>query len=71
VASPERAAGLVEGNRYDTSVAAEVITGKYAYHLPIYREQDYLCPSGKGAILDRGRRACWQCCYSVDGSWAR
>jgi hypothetical protein len=29
------------------------------------------CPSGKGAILDRGRRACWQCCYSVDGSWAR
>jgi hypothetical protein len=30
-----------------------------------------LCPSGKGAILDRGRRACWQCCYSVDGSWAR
>ena len=46
VASPERPTGLVEGNRYDTSVAAEVITGKYAYHLPIYREQDYFAGSG-------------------------
>jgi transposase len=46
VASPERARGLVEGNRYDTSVAAEVITGKYAYHLPIYREQDYFAGCG-------------------------
>lgn len=46
VASPERAAGLVEGNRYDTSVAAEVITGKYAYHLPVYREQDYFAGCG-------------------------
>jgi transposase len=46
VVSPERAAGLVQGNRYDTSVAAEVITGKYAYHLPIYREQDYFAGCG-------------------------
>ena len=46
VASPERPTGLVEGNRYDTSVAAEVITGKYAYHLPIYREQDYFAGCG-------------------------
>jgi transposase len=46
VASPERPTGLVEGNRYDTSVAAEIITGKYAYHLPIYREQDYFAGSG-------------------------
>jgi len=46
VASPTRASGLVEGNRYDTSVAAEVITGKYAYHLPIYREQDYFAGCG-------------------------
>jgi hypothetical protein len=36
----------VEGNRYDTSVAAEVITGKYGYHLPIYRQQDYFAGSG-------------------------
>jgi len=33
VGSPERPTGLVEGNRYDTSVAAEVITGKYGYPL--------------------------------------
>ena len=44
--SPERPTGLVEGNRYDTSVAAEILTGKYAYHMPIYREQDYFAGSG-------------------------
>ena len=46
VVSPERPTGLVEGNRYDTSVAAEILTGKYAYHMPIYREQDYFAGSG-------------------------
>ena len=37
VASPERPIGLVEGDRYDTSVAAEIITAKYGYHIPVYR----------------------------------
>jgi len=46
VVSPERPTGLVEGDRYDTSVAAEVLTGKYGYHLPIYRQQDYFAGSG-------------------------
>jgi transposase len=46
VASPPREEGLVEGNRYDTSVAAEIVTGKYGYHLPIYRQQDYFAGSG-------------------------
>ena len=46
VASPERPTGLVEGNRYDTSVAAEVITAKYGYHLPTYRQQDAFAGSG-------------------------
>jgi transposase len=46
VASPERPTGLVEGDRYDTSVAAEVLTGKYGYHLPVYRQQDYFAGSG-------------------------
>lgn len=46
VQSPERKAGLVEGNRYDTSVAAEIITAKYGYHLPIYRQQDCFAESG-------------------------
>ncbi len=46
VGSPERPTGLVEGDRYDTSVAAEVLTGKYGYHMPIYRQQDYFAGSG-------------------------
>jgi transposase len=46
IASPERPTGLVEGNRYDTSVAAEVITDKYGYHQPIYRQQDSFAGSG-------------------------
>lgn len=41
IASPERPPGIVEGNKYDSSVAAEIITGKYSYHLPLYRLQDY------------------------------
>ena len=46
VTQAERPAGLVEGNRYDTSVAAEVITNKYAYHLTLYREQDQFAAAG-------------------------
>lgn len=41
IASPERPTGIVEGNKYDSSVAAEILTGKYSYHLPLYRQQDY------------------------------
>ena len=47
-----RPEGLVEGNRYDTSVAAEIVTAKYGYHLPIYRQQDYF--AGSGWIPSRG-----------------
>jgi transposase len=46
VASPERPTGLVEGDRYDTSVAAEIITAKYGYHLPVYRQQDLFAGCG-------------------------
>ena len=46
VAQPDRPQGLVEGNRYDTSIAAEIITAKFGYHLPIYRQQDYFAGSG-------------------------
>ena len=46
VASPERPTGLVEGDRYDTSVAAEIITAKYGFHMPIYRQQDLFAGSG-------------------------
>jgi transposase len=46
VAAPERPTGLVEGDRYDASVAAEILTNKYGYHLPIYRQQDMFAGSG-------------------------
>jgi hypothetical protein len=41
----ERPTSLVEGNRYDPSIAAE-ITAKYGYHLPFYRQQDLFAGSG-------------------------
>jgi transposase len=46
IASPERPTGLVEGDRYDAGVAAEVITAKFGYHLPLYRQQDMFAGSG-------------------------
>lgn len=46
VAAPARPIGLVEGDRYDTGVAAEIITAKYGYHLPVYRQQDLFAGSG-------------------------
>ena len=41
-----RPASLVCGDRYDTSIAAEVITSKYGYHLPVYRQEDIFAGSG-------------------------
>lgn len=46
VATAARPQGIVEGDKYDVSVAAEIITNKYAYHLPIYRQQDLFAGSG-------------------------
>jgi transposase len=46
VSSPERPVGLVEGDRYDTSVATEAVVSKYAFHMPIYRQQDRFAGSG-------------------------
>ena len=37
---------LVEGNRYDTSLGAEIVTAKFDFHLPIYRQQDIFAGSG-------------------------
>ena len=45
VESP-RPVGLVEGNRYGTSVAAQVMVAKYAYHTPVYRQQDMFASCG-------------------------
>jgi transposase len=46
VAQPPRPVTLVEGDRYDASIAAEIVTAKYAYHMPTYRQQDYFAGSG-------------------------
>lgn len=46
IATVERPPGIVEGDKYDTSIAAEIITNKYAYHLPVNRQQDMFAGSG-------------------------
>ena len=46
VTSPERPTSLVEGHRYDTSVAATIIEAKWFHYLPIYRQQDLFAGSG-------------------------
>ena len=46
IASPERPTGIVEGDKYDTSVATQIITHKYAYFLPLYRLQNLFAGSG-------------------------
>ncbi len=46
VVEAPRLVGLIEGNRYDTSVAAEIMVAKYAYHVPVYRQQDMFASCG-------------------------
>jgi transposase len=46
IQSPERPTSLIEGDRYDTSVAATIIEAKWFFHLPIYRHQDLFASSG-------------------------
>ena len=46
IGSPERPTSLVEGDRYDTSVAATIVETKWFHHLPIYRQQDVFAGSG-------------------------
>lgn len=46
IQSPQRPTSLVEGDRYDTSVAATIIEAKWFHHMPIYRHQDLFASSG-------------------------
>lgn len=46
VQQPPREKGLVEGNRFDTSIAAEIVTARFGYHLPYYRQQDWFAGCG-------------------------
>ncbi|MCA9140495.1 MAG: transposase [Planctomycetales bacterium] len=56
IASPERPTGIVEGDKYDTSVATHIITHKYAYFLTLYRLQHLFAGSGwmpsRGLLLN-------------------
>lgn len=44
--SPERAVGIVEGNRYDASLAAAIANNKFGFYLPYYRMQDMFASCG-------------------------
>ena len=46
ITSAERATGIVAGDKYDTSVATQIITHKYAYFLTLYRLQNLFAGSG-------------------------
>ena len=46
VKQPPRPESLVEGNRFDTSIGAEIVTVRFGYHLPYYRQQDWFAGSG-------------------------
>jgi transposase len=46
VASPERPVGLVDGNRFDISVAVEIVTSRFFFHAPYYRQQDMFAGFG-------------------------
>jgi transposase len=46
ITSPERPTGIVEGDKYDTSVATQIITHKYGYHSTLYRLQDMFAGTG-------------------------
>lgn len=53
---PDRPKGIVEGDKYDTTVAAQIIANKFAFHLPLYRQQDLFAGSGwtpsRGLLLN-------------------
>ena len=46
ITSAERPTGIVEGDKYDTSIATQIITHKYAYFLTLYRLQNLFAGSG-------------------------
>ncbi len=46
IASAERPTGIVEGDKYDTSVATQIISRKYGYFLTLYRLQNLFAGSG-------------------------
>ncbi len=46
ITSAERPPAIVQGNKYDASVAAEIINAKFGYHMPVNRQQDWFAGNG-------------------------
>jgi transposase len=48
--------GLVKGDKIDTSIAAQIVTQKHMFHVPLYRTQDIFASSGwdvgRGTLLN-------------------
>jgi len=63
IVSPERPTGLVEGNKYDSSIAATIIADKYDRHLPVNRQVDSFASSGwtpsRSTLLNLVVQACF------------
>ena len=63
VVSPERPTGIVEGNRFDPSIAATAITDKYDYHLPVNRQVDSFSSLGwtpsRSTLVNIIRQSCF------------
>lgn len=63
VVSPERPTGIVEGNKFDPSVAATAIADKYDYHLPVNRQVDSFASLGwtpsRSTLINIIRQSCF------------
>lgn len=63
VVSPERPTGIVEGNKFDPSIAATVIADKYDYHLPVNRQVDSFASLGwapsRSTLVNIIRQSCF------------
>lgn len=46
VVTPPAPLNIVEGSRYDFSVIAAILSQKYAFHCPTYRQQDWFAQCG-------------------------
>lgn len=46
IVNVKRRIGWVEGNRFDTRLAVEVVASRFFYHFAYYRQQDLLASHG-------------------------
>jgi len=65
ITSAERPTGIVEGDKYATSVATQLLVSKFAYHLPIYRQQDMFAGTGWTPSRSTMLNILENCCFIV------